>query len=263
MTAAPGAVLHLILARGGSKGVPRKNVLPVGGTPMIGRAIAAARGCARGGRIVVSTEDTEIAAVAHAHGAAVPFMRPANLAGDAVPALPVIRHALGWLADNEGFRPELLSLLQANSPFTRAADIDRAIRLLEEDDLDVVYTVAEIAHPPQWAQRLGADGVPSCLLESGRAPVASSRQQMPTSYRPTGNVSVMRVDFLHRSVDDPPSFFLPRAGQRTKAIVVDPVSALDVDSFLDLALAHVVAEHHLDRDGPQAILGALEAVPAR
>lgn len=238
-------ILMLIPARGGSRGVPRKNLVPLEGRPLIERAIAVCKGCRTPARIVVSSEDREIIEVARRAGAEVPFVRPAELARDETPLVPVVAHALDELSAS-GYRPEVLVLIQANSPFTRSSDIDRAVGLLLHNDIDVVYTVCPIAHPPHWAQVLDETGEPRLLLGEEDLPGTARRQDLPTVYRPTGNFSVMRTEhFRSCGLDAPARFFLPKPGQRSRAIVLDEVTSVDIDSIIDLALARAIVDYEL------------------
>jgi CMP-N-acetylneuraminic acid synthetase len=123
-------LLTLIPARGGSKSIPRKNLKPLGGHPLIAWSIAAALQAECKPRVIVSTDDEEIATVAREYGAEVPFMRPAELAQDRTLDLPVFQHALGWLEEKEGYLPGIVIQLRPTSPFRPAGMIDEAVRIL-------------------------------------------------------------------------------------------------------------------------------------
>ena len=125
--------LGLIIARGGSKRLPKKNVLPLGGKPLIVWSIECAHKASKIARTIISTDDTGIAAVARETGAEVPFQRPAEYATDDAPEFLAIRHALEWLAHNENYRPDLVALLRATSPFRQPSTVDRAIEALIAD----------------------------------------------------------------------------------------------------------------------------------
>lgn len=137
-------VLGIIPARGGSKGIPRKNIADLGGKPLIAWTIAAARSAIGLDRVIVSTDDPEIAATARQQGAEVPFLRPPELAGDAAAALPVIRHALEWAQTEAALHYDAIAYLQPTSPFRTAADIDQAIEALTE--ADTVVSVVAVPH---------------------------------------------------------------------------------------------------------------------
>lgn len=150
-------ILGLIPARGGSKGIPRKNVVDLGGRPLIAWTIRAALQAQCVSRVLVSTDDEEIAATARDHGADVPFLRPAELANDVAPALPVIAHALAY-ADSQGWSVDAVAYLQPTSPFRTAADIDAAAALLAQGD--TVVSVLTVPHNmlPSSLMRQRADG---------------------------------------------------------------------------------------------------------
>src|SRR5258706_11101107 len=123
-------VLALIPARGGSKSVPRKNLLQIAGKPLLAYSVLHAKACASITRVIVSTDDDEIASAARQHGADVPFKRPADAATDTATDLDVFRHALGWLGEHEGYAPDLVVHLRPTGPVREAALIERAIGLM-------------------------------------------------------------------------------------------------------------------------------------
>jgi len=135
-------VLAIIPARGGSKSIPRKNIRPFAGHPLIAYSIAAGLAAKTVTRLIVSTDDEEIAAISRRYGAETPFIRPAEFSQDQTPDLPVFRHALHWLAEHEGYQPEIIVQLRPTSPVRRVAHIDQAVRiLLERPEADSVRTV--------------------------------------------------------------------------------------------------------------------------
>lgn len=144
-------VCGVVPARGGSKGVPRKNIRMLGGKPLIAHAIAAGTAAKRLGRVLVSTDDPEIAEIARRWGGDVPFLRPADLAQDTTAMLPVLRHALLWLEEHEGRRVDAVTILDPTTPFRAPADIDACIAMLERDrDATVVTSVCEAEHNPYF-----------------------------------------------------------------------------------------------------------------
>ncbi|MBN9074382.1 MAG: pseudaminic acid cytidylyltransferase, partial [Rhizobiales bacterium] len=149
--------LAVIPARGGSKRIPRKNIRPFGGVPMIAWSIRAAveSGCFE--RIVVSTDDAEIARVAREHGAEAPFVRPSDLSDDHTGTVPVIAHAVRWQGEN-GPVADRVCCIYATAPFVRAADIRQGLRLLDETGADYAFSVTSYAFPIQRAIRMTPDG---------------------------------------------------------------------------------------------------------
>ena len=137
--------LAVIPARGGSKGVPRKNLRPIGGKPLVAWSIEQALAVPAIRHVVVSTDDAEIAEVARRHGAEVPFMRPGHLAEDRTPTEPVIEHALAWYAER-GEAPDAIVLLQPTSPRRRAGTLQRALDQFEREGADALVGVCENHH---------------------------------------------------------------------------------------------------------------------
>jgi pseudaminic acid cytidylyltransferase len=145
--------LAVIPARGGSKRIPRKNILPFCGKPMIAWSIEAARASGCFDRIIVSTDDPEIAEVARTHGTEVPFVRPPELSDDCAGTIPVIAHAVSWQLSN-GAAPQQVCCLYATAPFVRAQDIREGLRLLQDMGADYAFSVTRYAYPIQRALRL-------------------------------------------------------------------------------------------------------------
>lgn len=148
--------LAIIPARGGSKRIPRKNIKPFCGKPMIAWSIEAARFSACFDRIIVSTDDAEIAHVAHAHGAEVPFMRPPELSDDHTGTIPVVAHAVDWMHRNAG-PVELACSIYATAPFVQAEDLKRGLDVLLHSGVDYAFSVTSCAFPIQRAIRITTD----------------------------------------------------------------------------------------------------------
>lgn len=217
-------VLAVVPARGGSKGLPGKNLAPVGGRSLVARAVDAARGCPRVGRVIVSSDDDAILEAARRAGAE-PLRRPPALATDEARSEPVALHALDALAD---WRPDVLCLLQPTSPLREAGDVDAALALLEADPrLDAVVSVFEPRHSPWKAFRLGDDGHLHGLVDDD-APFRP-RQSLPPAYYPNGAVYAVRSAVLRGTGR--------LVGPRTAPLVMSRERSLDVDDAADLAAA--------------------------
>lgn len=187
-------VLALIPARGGSKGLPRKNVLSLLGKPLIAYSIETALASSTITRTIVSTDDEEIADVARAHGAEVPFLRPAELAQDASLDLEVFEHALSWLAREEEYRPELVVHLRPTNPLRRVEDVDAAVRLMLDDpEADSLRSVSWPVQTPYKMWRLAGDYL-TPLLEVDDVTDAHSkpRQSLPEVWWQNGYVDIVR-----------------------------------------------------------------------
>lgn len=225
-------VLGLIPARGGSKGVPRKNVRPLGGRPLIAWTVMAALDAARLSRVVVSTDDAEIADAARFAGAEVPFLRPPELARDDTPTLPVVQHALRTL-EAEGDRYDAVCLLQPTNPFRTAATIDACIARMDESGADAVVSVLPVPaeHNPHWVYFRGADG--ALRLATGEPQPIPRRQALPPAFHREGSVYVSRM----RCVLELGSLY----GERVLGVEVDPRYSVNIDTPDDWARAELVA----------------------
>lgn len=179
--------LAIIPARGGSKGVPRKNVRLLGGKPLLGWTIEAARAARCVDRVVVSTDDVEIAAISRQFGAEV-VMRPAALSGDTASSEAALLHALDELERREGCDPDLLVFLQCTSPLTTPEDINGVIRTLEEEDADSCFTVTDF-HYFLW--RRSEQGEPVGINHDARH--RELRGEREPQYLETGAAYAMRV----------------------------------------------------------------------
>lgn len=149
--------LAIIPARGGSKRIPRKNIRPFCGKPMIAWSIEAALQSTSFDRVIVSTDDNEIAEIARQHGADIPFMRPAELSDDHTGTIPVIRHAIEWFK-LQGCSVEQACCLYATAPFVKAEDLRCGLDVLQSNDCDYVFSVTSYPFPIQRAIRINAEG---------------------------------------------------------------------------------------------------------
>jgi N-acylneuraminate cytidylyltransferase len=215
-------VLAVIPARGGSKGIPHKNITDFLGRPLISWSIAAAAESHRVTRTIVSTDDEAIAAVGRDAGAEVPFLRPAELAGDLVPDLPVFEHALAWLQDHEGYVPDLVVQLRPTSPLRPAGLVDDAVdRLLAEPAADSLRAVCEPMNNPFKMWRI-VDGFLVPLVESGiEEQYNRPRQELPTVYWQIGVIDVIRTATITNGHS--------MSGRAILPMVVDPALAADID----------------------------------
>lgn len=186
-------VLALIPARGGSKSIPRKNICLFAGYPLIAYSIAAGLAADSVSRVIVSTDDEEIADISCQYGAEIPFLRPAHLSEDHTPDLPVFQHALGWLKEHEAYQPDIVVQLRPTSPLRRAWHIDQAVyRLLERPDADAVRTVCVPFQNPFKMWQIEADGLMRPLIQTA-LPEAYNlpRQVLPEVYWQTGYVDAV------------------------------------------------------------------------
>jgi len=188
-------IMALIPARGGSKGIPRKNVRIVAGRPLIAYSITHALQSQLIGRVIVSTDDEEIAAVAQAAGAEVPFTRPAEFAQDLSPDLDVFRHALQWLQENERYTPELVVHLRPTGPVRRIELIDEAINRIQAiPQADALRSVSVPALTPYKMWRLENGFLKPLVSVPGvKEPHSMPRQMLPEVYWQNGYVDIVRA----------------------------------------------------------------------
>ena len=187
-------VLALILARGGSRGIPRKNLMPINGRPLIAYPICQARASRHITRTVVSTDDAEIAAVAQAWGAEVPFMRPVDIAGDYSTDIEAFRHALRWLREHEGYAPDAVVHLRATEPVRRVGVMDAAIeKFLAHPVADLLRTVSPAKETPYKMWHVDGDTLrPVVTLPDLPEAHSVGRQLLPQTYCQDGYVDVIR-----------------------------------------------------------------------
>lgn len=228
-------IVGLVPARGGSKGVPRKNIKLLAGEPLIAYTIREALRSRHVSRVIVSTDDEEIAAVAGRCGAEVPFLRPPELALDDVTDLPVFRHCLRWLDENEGYRPEVVAHLRPTSPLRTAEHIDRCVELLlDSPDADSVRSVCPAAkHPLKMWRIEGRTLVPFVPPETSGIPEVYNmpRQSLPGAYVQNGAVDAIRTRTILAG---------SMSGSVILGFVMDEDDSVSIDGPLDWALAEVV-----------------------
>lgn len=230
-------VLALIPARGGSKGIPRKNIRDFCGYPLIAYSIAAGLHAETVTRVIVSTDDEEIAAVARAWGAETPFLRPAEFAQDETTDLPVFAHALEWLEKNEGYRPDVVVQLRPTSPIRPVGLVDEAVRiLLQHPDADSARGIVPAGQNPHKMWRLpgGIDSPMKNLLdvEGIEEPYNAPRQILPDVYWQTGHIDAIRpAVILNGSM----------SGRNIYPLLIDPNFTVDLDNLRDWARAEWLA----------------------
>lgn len=223
-------ILAVIAARGGSKGLPRKNVLKLNGKPLIAYSIEAALGCDLITKTVVSTEDKEIAEVSKKYGADV-VERPMALAEDESSSEDVVQHAIDHLRAAEGFLPDIIILLQPTSPLRNSKDIHRSIEIFNSADADTVVSVNEMVHSPYWAFEIGKNNLLKPLFKDS---MSKRRQDLPKVYIPNGAIYVTSLDFFLKNK----TFY----STRTAPIIMPVKNSVDIDTKLDFQLAEILVK---------------------
>jgi len=221
----------LICARGGSKGLPGKNIKPLAGRPLIAWAISQAKAAKGIRRVIVSTDAPEIAEAARAAGAEVPFMRPAELARDDSPEWTVWRHALDFIKGEEGAYPDAMVCVPTTSPLRAVEDIENCLAEFAKGDADVVLTVTTAHRSPYFNMvKVADDGAVGLVIPpTGRV---FRRQDVPVVY------DITTVAYAAR-----PEFVMSANGMfegRVRQVFVPPERALDIDTPLDFRIAEAL-----------------------
>ncbi len=239
-------ILALIPARGGSKGIPRKNIRSFAGYPLIAWSIAAGLQANSVSRVIVSTDDEEIAAVARQYGAETPFMRPHELAQDRTNDLPVFEHALKWLEDIEGYKPEIVVQLRPTSPIRPKDCVDVAVRILiENPDADSIRGVVPAGQNPHKMWRFNGYDKPLRPLlevEGISEPYNAPRQILPPVYWQTGHIDVIRTSTITRKHSLTGSVVYP--------LVIDARYTVDIDTPADWAKYEALVHSGLEMVTP-------------
>jgi CMP-N,N'-diacetyllegionaminic acid synthase len=220
-------IMAIIPARGGSKSIPRKNIKLLAGKPLIVYTIETALECRILDRVIVSTDDKEIATISKKHGAEVPFIRPRELALDSTPMLPVLQHAVSYMERNEKCHIDIVILLQPTAPFREVSDIENCIEKLKNEKADSVVTVCEAEHNPYFVMMKFQNDNLVPFLKTEKP--MTRRQDAPKIYRLNGAVYAIRRDVL---MDENKIFT-----NNTKAIIMPQERSIDLDRQLDFEFA--------------------------
>ena len=233
-------VLCIIPARGGSKAAPRKNIRPICGKPLIAYTIETALSAQTlFHRIVVSTDDEEIADISRQCGADVPFLRPADLASDNVPTIPVLQHAVRFVERQDEIQLDWIMLLQPTAPFRARRDLEEVLRLGRLGGCDSVISVTQVfAHHPALMKRIEQDRLlPYCVEESE----GMRRQDYnPPAYMRNGAIYLTRREVLmeHNSI----------WGKFIRPYLMSPDKTVNIDDELDLKIAELLIKDRLSLD---------------
>lgn len=222
------ATLCLIPARGGSKGIPGKNLAVVGGRPLLDWTVDAAAGAGPAARVVVTTDSDDIAERALAIGAEVPFRRPPELAADDTPGIDPILHAIEALATG-GYRPDLVICLQPTSPLRSAQDVRAALALFADDRVEAVVSVSPVRGHPLWMKTVDDEG---WLHPFTADPVPPTRQTLPPVFALNGAIYAARREVLLRTR----GWYT----DRTRSYVMPPERSLDIDTPFDMRVADLL-----------------------
>lgn len=238
---APLDILFLIAARGGSKGVPGKNLKPVGGLSLLGYKARSAQACAGCTRLILSTDSEAIQQEGRALGVEVPFTRPAELATDEAPSDGVITHAMDWVEADEGRTYDAVMLLEPASPFSTAEHYEKAIALFQENQADLVVGLRELETYSVFTGALPDNGSISTIVEKMHGASGLRRQDQPIEVTMNGTFYLIGWDAFRRTgkiYGDPAACY---------GVVMDRWHSLEIETPEDLALAEfAVAQSYLD-----------------
>jgi len=225
-------IVAVIPARGGSKGIPWKNMQDLAGKPLIAYTVEVALKSKTLDRVIVSTDDVKIAEIAKSYGAEVPFLRPTELAKDDTPGLLVVQHAVRYLEDVEAYKVDIIVILQPTSPLRSERRIDETVKKLLRTEADSVITVCKVKHHPFWSFIVKGDRL---YPFSKKGIIIRKRQDLPDTYAVNGAVYAVRRDVLFEQN----SVF----GRDTRAIVMPHEESVDIDDYFDLFTAEMVLRH--------------------
>jgi len=227
-------ILGLIPARGGSKGLPRKNIKPLLGKPLIAWTIEQALASKYLDRVVVSTDDKEIAEISKKYRADISFIRPKELAEDNAKRIEVVLHTIDWFRENDKRKQyDLIMLLQPTSPLRNSEDIDKAIELLFLKEAKAIVSVCEVDHHPLWANTLSKDGSMKDFIR--KEIMNKNRQELPIFYRLNGAIYLAYCDYIKEQE----SFF----GENTFAYIMPRERSIDIDDEIDFELVEILIKN--------------------
>ncbi len=227
------STIAIIPARGGSRGVPKKNIHLLGGKPLIAWSIETGLACASLDRVIVSTDNDEIADVAKEYGAEVPFMRPAELSKNDTPDYPVFEHALRWLREEEGYECDIVVHLRPTVPLRKSKYIEEAVKILENPEADCVRSVSPVRQHPYWMKRCEDDRLLP-FIEGKDESVYYQRQMLPPAYVLNACVDITRSsNVLEKGY---------LYGGTMFGYIIDDERMVDIDTEFDFVVAELIAK---------------------
>jgi len=215
--------IAIIPARGGSKGIPRKNIKDFCGKPLISYIISTALNTKELDRVIVSTDDKEIAEISKEYGAEVPFIRPHNLSLDHTPTMPVIKHAIEYLEKNEGYCPSLVALLYPTSPLLRSNRISEAIDILKKGNFDSLVSVVEDK---------GHFWIKNTNYKRLYPKIIKNRQYVNPLYRENGSIYLFTRDLIMNKNKI--------IGDKVSVLVMENNESVDIDTNIDFEFAEYI-----------------------
>lgn len=229
-------ILGIIPARGGSKGIPKKNIALLAGRLLIEYTFDAAKGSKLIDRLILTTDDEEIAEVGRKNGIEIPFIRPKELAADDTPTLPVIKHAVNFMENEFKYMPDMIVILQPTAPLRKARHIDEALNLLINSDADSIVSVVEVPHQynPYFIMEI-TDGKLSFYRKEGLN--FTRRQDLPKVYARNGAIYALRKRTFSQNKSLYGNFCLP--------YIMKFEESINIDSIYDLKIAEMFIRERL------------------
>lgn len=221
-------ILGIVPARGGSKGIPRKNIYPIAGRPLIEYTISAAKQSKYLDRLIVSTDDFEICELSKKLGAEIPFIRPAELALDNSKSEDAIVHAINWMLNNEGMHYDYFLLLQPTSPLRSSKHIDESIeKLIKDENQKVLISITRVTEYPQWMKIINSKGFLENYLDKSKSHNIR-RQDIPELFIPNGAIYMAETN----------AFKIEKTfnTESTTYYFMDKITSIDIDDFDDIEL---------------------------
>lgn len=223
-------ILLIITARGGSKRLPGKNTRLINGKPMIAYAIEAAKKSKYVDRVIVSTDDEKTAKISKKFGAEIPFMRPAELATDTASSLAVLQHAVNWMESKEGFKADIIALIQPTSPLVLAEDVDATIEKMIYTKSNSSFSVCEVHHRPEWMFFVDKNKTKPYIVD---VPETARSQDFPALYTTNGAVYAMKRDLLMKRN-------MIRDRKNSCAYIMPVDRSIDIDTQIDFELTKIL-----------------------
>ena len=223
-------IIAVIPARGGSKGIPKKNITLLNKKPLIAYSIDTAFKSKYIQRVIVSTDDKEIAKIAEKNGAEI-INRPKELAQDKTPDLPVFQHIIKTLKENEKYKPEIIINLRPTCPLRSVEDIDKSVKKILDTNCDSVRTITKAKHHPYWMGKLINDKLKP-FIDDIDVQKYYQRQLLPDAYIINGGVDVMKAEIIEKEK----SLY----GKDIRAVFMPEERSIDIDTNLDIYIAETI-----------------------
>lgn len=227
------SILAIIPARGGSKGIPKKNIADLGGKPLIAYTIKSSLESEMD-KTIVSTDDFEIAEVSRNYGAEVPFTRPKHLASDEASSLSVILHALNYIENEKNHSFDIVALLQPTSPFRNAMHINKAIRMLVNSDSESVIDICRVTEHPLMMYEISQNQVLKEFIQLTHRPLR--RQDWPGLYITKCSMAISKRSYFDRAKDHDAVYNT----KNVRGFIMDYPSSIDINELVDLQIAQAM-----------------------